>query len=195
MKGLFTVLLAALFALGLSACSNFKEDLGLGRSPPDEFAVVDRQPLSMPPDFGLRPPKPGASRPQEIDLTKRAEETLTANAAGTDTTNTASSGVAVAPKEDTQPSTVEKALLAQTNADKASPDIREVINRESSEKIDASEHLVQRLLWWKKDESGSPTVDAPAEAARIKEAQEKGEAVNAGATPIIERQESGFLGM
>ncbi len=38
---------------------------GLGRSGPDEFAVARQAPLVIPPDFGLKPPAPGAARPQD----------------------------------------------------------------------------------------------------------------------------------
>ena len=54
-----------LVALTLGGCSNamsqLSDEFGLGRSNgPDEFAVATRAPLSMPPDFSLRPPQPGA---------------------------------------------------------------------------------------------------------------------------------------
>ncbi len=175
----------SLFALGiaalvLAACGDVKQDLGLGRSVPDEFAVVDRPPLSMPPDFSLRPPTPGAPRPQEVDLTQHASETLFAGASS-------SSGSA--------PSDAEKALLTQTGADKVDPGIRTTINREAAQKVTASDHLLQDLLWWKKDPSAAAVVDAPGEAQRLKEAKDKGEAPNAGATPIIERDQSSWLGL
>ncbi|MBK5955442.1 hypothetical protein CCR92_15760, partial [Rhodospirillum rubrum] len=55
-----TLVAAALLApLALSGCSNAKKSLGLDRQPPDEFKVVTRAPLAMPPDFNLRPPQPG----------------------------------------------------------------------------------------------------------------------------------------
>lgn len=42
--------------LALSACKNVtKEDLGLGNKAPDEFMVMPRKPLSLPPEFELRP--------------------------------------------------------------------------------------------------------------------------------------------
>jgi hypothetical protein len=50
-------------------------------------------------------------------------------------------------------------------------------------------------LWWRKSETQGTTVDAPAEAERIKQAKEKDEPLNKGATPIIERKKSGWLGM
>lgn len=59
--------LAPLLALGLSACSgdDLSRSFGLTRDTPDEFTVTTRAPLSMPPDYALRPPRPGAARPQE----------------------------------------------------------------------------------------------------------------------------------
>ena len=60
------VLLASL--LGVAACSGdeLTRTFGLTRDAPDEFQVTTRAPLSMPPDFTLRPPRPGAARPQEL---------------------------------------------------------------------------------------------------------------------------------
>jgi hypothetical protein len=43
---------------------------------PDEFEVVQRAPLTIPPDFDLRPPKPGSPRPQEVSVDKLAREDL-----------------------------------------------------------------------------------------------------------------------
>ncbi len=175
----FLVLTVA--SLALAACGGIREDLGLGRSPPDEFSVVDRPPLAMPPDFGLRPPVPGAPRPQEIDPSVRARETLFE---AQDT-----------PSANPKLSNAERVLLQQTNADKASPDIRNTINGEASQMVDVSPHLVQQLLWWKSDAKPGVTVDAAAEAERIKAAKAKGEALNKSATPIIERDKSGWLGL
>jgi hypothetical protein len=181
----------SLFALGLtvfalSACGSLKQDLGLGRNPPDEFAVMDRPPLSIPPDFGLRPPQPGAPRPQEVDIPQHASESLFGGGT-TDTSNTASPPA--------EPSDTEKALMAQTGADKAPADIRSTINRESAQKVVTSEHLLDDLLWWKKDQKPSAVVDAPAEAERLKEAKDKGDQPNQSATPVIERDKSGWLGL
>src|SRR5260370_7041930 len=51
-------------ALLISGCSDLKKAIGLERTSPDEFAVESRAPLTMPPDFNLPPPQPGATRPQ-----------------------------------------------------------------------------------------------------------------------------------
>src|SRR6185369_5402368 len=70
----------ALLGLGLAGCENTKEMLGLTKRSPDEFQVVSRAPLSMPPDYSLRPPTPGAARPQEGTVQQQAEGIVTGHA-------------------------------------------------------------------------------------------------------------------
>ena len=54
-----TLLMCGMTAL--AGCSgSVQESLGLGKRQPDEFQVVRRAPLVLPPDFNLRPPEPGA---------------------------------------------------------------------------------------------------------------------------------------
>lgn len=174
-----------LMLIGISAvlagCGDIRQDLGLGRNPPDEFAVVERAPLAMPPDFGLRPPRPGAPRPQDVDTDKQA------------------SSLVLGSKSDLKPlapSAGEKALLDASGAAKADPGIRDTVDRETSQKVVASDHLVQHLLDWNGNgEKPAATVDAKAEAERLKKAKEDKQPVNSGATPVIEKQTGGWLGL
>ncbi|KJS38300.1 MAG: hypothetical protein VR70_10355, partial [Rhodospirillaceae bacterium BRH_c57] len=58
---LLTLCCTAALAATLSGCGGgVKETLGLNRQAPDEFQVVSRPPLAIPPEFKLRPPEPGA---------------------------------------------------------------------------------------------------------------------------------------
>src|SRR6185369_13299487 len=58
------LLLPAMLALSLlSACGSVKQELGIGRNSPDEFTVVKRAPLTLPPDYALRPPSLENTRP------------------------------------------------------------------------------------------------------------------------------------
>ena len=61
----------------LAACSsgggNWKQALGIEPTSPDEFAVESRAPLTIPPDFDLRPPAPGTARPQEVSAASKAQ--------------------------------------------------------------------------------------------------------------------------
>jgi hypothetical protein len=60
----------------LSGCSNFRQIVGIDPVAPDEFAVESRAPLTIPPDFDLRPPKPGAPRPQEATAAEKARKAI-----------------------------------------------------------------------------------------------------------------------
>jgi hypothetical protein len=62
--------------LALSGCTGFKQAIGLDPTMPDEFAVESQAPLVIPPDFNLRPPKPGEPRPQDVSTAKLAREDL-----------------------------------------------------------------------------------------------------------------------
>lgn len=165
--------------LALGGCEGTADSLGFGRNSPDEFAVVDRPPLSLPPDYDLRPPRPGAPRPQEVKMPERASQALFGGTAS----------------ETTSSSDAEKALLSAAATEKAEPNIRDVIDREATQKVTGSRHLVEELLWWRDPSSASATVDPAQEAQRIKEAKEKGESVTSGATPVIEKGKSGWLGL
>jgi len=67
---------AALSLLVLPGCSDLRLALGMDRAGPDEFAVESRAPLLIPPDFTLRPPQPGAQRPQEVTAAERARRVV-----------------------------------------------------------------------------------------------------------------------
>lgn len=65
----------------LSGCGEIRRTLGLDTAPPDEFSVVEDQPLVVPPlivprDFELRAPQPGARRPQEKPMSEEARDAL-----------------------------------------------------------------------------------------------------------------------
>jgi hypothetical protein len=56
----------------LSACAHTKASGFGNRNAPNEFAVTRSPPLVIPPDFSLRPPRPGAPRPQEVSPSTQA---------------------------------------------------------------------------------------------------------------------------
>jgi len=59
-----------------AGCTDFKKTIGLEPTLPDEFAVESRAPLTIPPDFDLRPPTPGAPRPQEQASNQQAKQVI-----------------------------------------------------------------------------------------------------------------------
>lgn len=58
-------LMGALLLLGSLGGCGMGDALGVSKNPPDEFAVVTKAPLVVPPQYHLRPPEPGTPRPQE----------------------------------------------------------------------------------------------------------------------------------
>lgn len=152
------LLLVTLLAAGsLSACSNAKESLGLTRSSPDEFAVVKRAPLELPPDYSLRPPSPGAPRPQEQAMDDQARETVFGSDEGA---------------RKAAPASGEAALLQEAGATQTDPNIRRVIDRESNIVDESNKPVAERLFGIKTGDSKDPTIiDPKEESARLKAQQ------------------------
>ncbi len=169
--------------LGLNACSS----LGLGKQPPpDEFRVQARAPLSMPPDFNLRPPREGAVRPQEGTPQQQARSAVfrIENAAvptlnGTVGRDGRSQG--------------ETALLAAAGAGEADPNIRMIVNRETGILNAEDEGFLDSLVFWRDDDPTGVIIDAEQEAKRLRENAALGRPATVGETPTIERREKALF--
>lgn len=173
----------------LGGCTEVRKVFSRTKSPPDEFAVYSRAPLSMPPDYGLRPPAPGQTRPQEVVPRNLAAKAIRGDQKG-------GAGAQGAPGSQPAISSGTQALLRATGAHQADPDIRTLVNRESSIMVEENVTLADRILFWKKPgETEQGTVVDPAkEAKRIRENQALGRPITEGDTPTIER-ERGMKGL
>jgi hypothetical protein len=168
--------------LTLAGCgSDVERTFGLTRDAPDEFTVTTRAPLSMPPDYQLTPPRPGASRPQELSAQQAAEAALAPGAA------------LAAPAGPQSPG--QQALVTQAGPT-APADIRDKIAAE--EPLDQPHQgLTAKLMFWKdKPQPGAP-LDPAAESQRLRENAALGQPPTVGQTPIIQdkKPSSGFLGL
>ncbi|MGB1027184.1 MAG: DUF3035 domain-containing protein [Rhodospirillaceae bacterium] len=161
------------------------KSLGMGKQSPDEFQVVTRAPLALPPDFNLRPPSPGAPRPQEASPRAGAQAALL----GTDPLNAPLLGG----PSGTPNSAGESALLSAAGTERAIPDIRSVVERETSVLASESDSFTDTLVFWREPESFGTAVDPAAETRRIQENQALGRSVSTGRTPTIERRQQGIL--
>ena len=65
----------AVLASWLAACSlqEARQTLGIEKQSPDEYLVVERAPLSLPPNFDLRPPTPGAAQGSRAHVSDKSE--------------------------------------------------------------------------------------------------------------------------
>ncbi len=128
MKPVILIAVGAALA-ATTACSSGRS----GARTPDEFRVVTKAPLIVPPEYGLRPPPAGGSLPAEVDTT-RAE---VATAFGT----TVGAGA----------SKSERALVAAAGANAVNPMVRSQVDYEETKTIRKSSGVVDTILFWRGD--------------------------------------------
>ncbi len=179
------VALAAGLLAGLGGCQNVKEQLGLTKQSPDEFRVLSRAPLSLPPDYNLRPPEPGAPRPQVGTPTQQARQAVFR---ASDRQQASLEPVAGDGR-----SRGELALLQQAGADEADPSIRQIVNEETSALQAASQSFIERLVFWRDAPPPGYVVDAEGESKRLQENAALGRPATDGATPTVERRRRSLL--
>ena len=154
--------LVMLAGLGLSACESTKDALGLNKVVPDEFRVVTKAPLVVPPDYALRPPNPGEPRPQELQPESAARQAL------------------LGQRDAVNRSAGEQLFVQQAGADKADPLARYVVDDEFGDLAYKEPSFADMVIFWHKKpnagEAGANTamgdevapLDPAAEALRVK---------------------------
>ncbi len=177
------VTVLAIVAPLIAACGgDTSRTFGLTRDPPDEFMVTTRAPLSLPPEFALRPPRPGAPRPQEIASRDAAANLLAARTVTQPILLDAPAGA----------SPGELALLAAAGPPTPA-DLRRQIEQETTLLAERDRSFVDRILFWRTPDTQGTAVDARAEAARLREAAALGREPTVGQTPVIQRRQRGLL--
>lgn len=182
MIGLIAVAFAA------SGCESARKVLGNKKSAPDEFVVYKRPPLTLPPEFGLRPPTPGVDRPELVTPRDEARSAVL------------NAGPRRQPRQPqprpTNTSPGLAALLDKTGAHAADPSIRETVDQESSVLATEDRRFIDKLIFWVDDAPHSGTiVDAKKEQKRIMQNQALGKPITEGKVPEIKRkpQRKGLL--
>jgi len=160
-------------ATGLTGCVSTSTALGLNKVTPDEFRVVTKAPLVVPPDFALRPPAPGKPRPQELQPESAARTAL------------------LGARDGESRSEGEKLLAAKAGADKADPLIRYVVDDEFGDVAHKEKSFADRVMFWRADKAAAPApvavgsdatpIDPSAEADRISK-------LTGGKTVVIARE-------
>ena len=186
--------------MALTGCDTIKEQAGLSKRAPDEFTVVTKAPLVMPPDFSLRPPRPGSKRPQEVQPGDKARDVVL-QSTGTGRVGPADARLAAQasltasgrPAQGGEVSQSERSLLSKAGALESDPSIRETVNRETTQLAEKDSSFTDRLIFWQDRPEFGSTVDASAESQRLREAAAKGEAASGGATPVIQHRKRGIL--
>ncbi|MGC6471444.1 MAG: DUF3035 domain-containing protein [Parvibaculales bacterium] len=163
-----TVLMSA-SALMLAACGDdISDTFGYGKNAPDEFAVVTKAPLILPPDYSLRPPTKTGEKRDVRAPREQAKEILTGSA------TSASAALSAG----------EQMLLAKADAVDSSNDIRDQIEADGKTTIRKETGFVENLLFGE-DMPSSQIIDPEAEAKRLETNKKQGKQPNEGKSELI----------
>lgn len=170
MSRLFYIMLPVCLVLALAACgSGVRESLGLKKKAPDEFMVIARPALSLPPDYNLVTPEEAAAA-RESSVKEEAEKTLLGE-------RKLGAGTKASAGEDT--------LLKKAGADRAKPDIRAVLEEERGAMADGEEGDGKGIIDTLTPDKKEPIVDAEAEKKRLAKNKKEGKPVNEGDVPTV----------
>lgn len=162
-------------AAGLAGCTSTRQALGMTKVTPDEFRIVTKAPLVVPPDYALRPPSPGEPRPQELQPESAARTAL------------------LGERESLVRSDGEKLLIAKAGAEKADPLIRYVVDDEFGDVSHKEKSFADTVMFWRSSKAPAvaaataDNVPAPVDAA---EEQARIAKLTGGKAVVIQREGS-----
>ncbi len=183
MRNTTLIIAMACVLLATAGCEETKRALGQGKRKPDEFAVYSRAPLSLPPDYSLRPPRPGESRPQRVTPQDKAKSALFGRRRGIEPMRPIPADV----------SPGAQSILRSAKTDRAEPNIRAIVNQETSIMSEADQTLTERLMFWDTAHEYGSMVDPSKENKRIQENKALGTPITKGETPTIKRKRKALL--
>jgi hypothetical protein len=143
-------------AAALMGCQSVRDAAGLGKQSPDEFAVATKQPLVIPPDYNLRPPRDGAPPTNQVQPTDAAQSALFDDPA------------TAAKRMSGDYSEAERQLLANARATSPDPAIRQQIAADGRAMEASDDSFANQVLFWQESNKDTGTnVDADAESKRL----------------------------
>jgi len=122
---------AVLSAAALAGCGG--NSAGANAGAPDEFRVLTKPPLILPPDYGLRPPRTGEGRAGAADTASQAQAALF----GRDVGANASDG--------------ERLLVSKAGAEAVDPTIRSQVDLEAADLVRKPDAFTDRVLAFQAD--------------------------------------------
>ena len=134
-------------AAGLSGCGAVGQTFSNAKLAPDEFRVVTKAPLVVPPEYALRPPNPGEPRPQELQPESQARQAL------------------IGARENAQRSQGEVLLADKAGAEKADPLIRYVVDDQYGAIAHKEKPFADRVMFWRKGQPQNAAAVAEEQAA------------------------------
>ncbi|HUO87598.1 MAG TPA: DUF3035 domain-containing protein [Rhizomicrobium sp.] len=166
MRRLIQIALLMGAAASLAGCDSIRAAAGNDKESPDEFAVVTKAPLVIPPDFNLRPPAPGTAPANQVEPTQAAQAALFSADPAT-----------VAASLPATMSAGERYLLANAGVQNADPAIRQQLASDAAGMRGSDDSFTNAILFGDSPSAtGAKPVDADAEARRIEAARAGGTA-------------------
>jgi hypothetical protein len=184
MRNLLRGCVLLVVAGSLASCDSIRNAAGLTKQAPDEFAVVTKAPLIIPPDYNLHPPKPGAPPLNQVAPTTAAQQALYSDDPAT-----------IANAISGNYSQAEKLLLANSGGAVADTSIRRTIAADNTKAEDTNPSLTDKLLFGgSADNSADKPVDASAEQARIAAAKNGDQPAPGKASATIDQPDNSGSG-
>ncbi len=168
MNFLKNTLVLIVTASALTACGGDDNPLGYGKNAPDEFAVVTKAPLIIPPDFFLRPPTNIGKKPNLRASREQAREILIGQSKSTNVNI----------------SEAETMLLIKAGARGSSNQIRDQIEKDGKTIIKKDEAFLKTLLFGEADQKAK-IINPDAEAKRLQKNKQQGKKPNEGKSELI----------
>jgi hypothetical protein len=158
---------AAFAAAGAAGCGTV--------STPDEFRVVRKAPLTVPPEYNLRPPSPGAARPQELSAEVQARVAVF----GVDFGQNASEG--------------ERAFIKAAGGDAVDRTVRSQVDFDNAQILRKNRGFADMILNFGAGSGSEPLLDPAAEAERLRAIDEAAKDVTGGGKVIIQPKHTSKL--
>lgn len=187
------VAIATLLMLAACGRGTVQQALGMGKRSPDEFAVVSRAPLILPPDYGLRPPGAAESRPGVNTPSDRARATLTGEESQQPGAMSQEVVSAAFDERGDAVSSGERALVAQATTVPVDPEIRRRIAEENMQLAQVEQALFTRLVKWRQPQTLAVAIDPAAETERLRANRAEGKPPTEGDSPVITQRRQSVL--
>ena len=151
MKRKLTLGVAIAGLLAATGCTSISKGLGLRQSAPNEFNILTKAPLVVPPEYNLRPPQAGESSYENNYTQQAAREAL------------------IGDVDAAEPSIGEQYLLVKSGALRANPEIRVEIDGVNSVER-KTESFSSQVMNWENGQAvdgANQPLDPDAEARRL----------------------------
>ena len=147
------IILATTASAFLIGCTSTSKALGLRKDTPNEFNILTKAPLVIPPEYNLRPPRVGESSADDNYSQRAAREAL------------------IGDIDAAEPSQGETILMSQANVGRADQEIRLKIDGENSVER-KTKGFADRIMFWKNgqlvnDQGEIVPLDSESEAQRL----------------------------